>query len=109
MGAGRPTTDAEVTGLIAAILFAGKHTSSGTSTWTGARLLSHTKCLEAAIKEQEQIVTKHGERIDYDTLLEMSFLHRCIKEAMRMHPPAPTFSLCGPEKVTSLKSKKGIP
>ncbi|CAD6256639.1 unnamed protein product [Miscanthus lutarioriparius] len=77
---GRPTTEAE-----------GKHTSTATSTWTGARLLSHTECLEAALEEQQQIVKKHGDNIDYDTLLEMSFLHCCIKEALRMHPPAPIF------------------
>jgi len=88
---GRPTTDAEVTGLVIAILFAGKHTSSSTSTWTGARLLNHKQCLEAAIEEQQQILKKYGEHIDYNTLLEMNFLHRCIKEALRMHPPAPTF------------------
>lgn len=33
---GRPTAEAEVAGLIIALLFAGKHTSSYTSTWTGA-------------------------------------------------------------------------
>ena len=65
---GRRTTDAEVTGLVIAILFAGKHTSSSTSTWTGARLLSHKQCLEAAIEEQQQVLKKHGEHLDYNTL-----------------------------------------
>jgi sterol 14-demethylase len=88
---GRPTTEAEVTGLIIAILFAGKHTSTTSSTWTGARLLSHTECLEAALEEQQTILKKHGDNIDYDTLLEMSFLHCFIKEALRMHPTAPMF------------------
>ena len=88
---GRPTTEAEVTGLIMAILFAGKHTSTTTSTWTGARLLSHTECLAGALEEQQQIIKKHGDNIDYHTLLEMSFLHCCIKEVMRMHPPASIF------------------
>lgn len=88
---GQPTTEAEVTGLIMVILFAGKHTSSASSTWTGARLLSHPQCLEAAIKEQQEILKKYKGEIDYNTLLEMSVLHRCIKEALRMHPPAPTF------------------
>ena len=36
---GRPTSDAEVTGLLIAALFAGQHTSSITSTWTGAYLM----------------------------------------------------------------------
>lgn len=86
---GRPTTDAEVTGLMISVLFAGKHSSSTTSTWTGARLLSHSQCLKAAVKEQQQIVRKYGDHIDYNTLQEMTFLHCCIKEALRMHPPGP--------------------
>lgn len=36
---GRPTTEVEITGLLIAALFAGQHTSSITSTWTGAYLL----------------------------------------------------------------------
>ncbi|CAN6363190.1 unnamed protein product [Urochloa humidicola] len=88
---GRPTTDAEVTGLLISILFAGKHTSSITSTWTGVRLLSHSQCLEAANKEQKHILRKYGEDIDYNTLLEMNILQCCIKEVLRMHPPAPIF------------------
>jgi sterol 14-demethylase len=103
---GRPTTDAEVTGLIFVILFAGKHTSSTASTWTGARLLSHPWCLEAAIREQQQIVKKYGEKIDYNTLLEMGFLHCCIKEALRMHPPAPT-SLRKVHKNFTVRTREG--
>lgn len=85
---GRPTAEAEVTGLIIALLFAGKHTSSHTSTWTGACLLSHAECLTAAIEEQKQIIRKHGDRMGYNVLLEMDTLHSCIKEALRMHPPS---------------------
>ncbi|TXG49014.1 hypothetical protein EZV62_024889 [Acer yangbiense] len=38
---GRPTTESEVTGLLIATLFTGQHTSSITSTWTGAYLLKY--------------------------------------------------------------------
>ncbi|KAF8653471.1 hypothetical protein HU200_062217 [Digitaria exilis] len=37
----RPTTEAEVIGLIMSLMFSGMHTSSAASTWTGVRLLSH--------------------------------------------------------------------
>lgn len=73
--------------MLVSALFAGQHTSSGTSTWTGARLLRHTKYLHAAIKEQEQIMKQHGDHVDYNILLEMDTLHRCIKEVLRLHPP----------------------
>lgn len=52
---GRAMTETEVMGLIISALFAGQHTSSSTSTWTGARLLAPTnaKHLRAAMREQE--------------------------------------------------------
>uniref|UniRef100_A0ACD5UX52 Uncharacterized protein n=1 Tax=Avena sativa TaxID=4498 RepID=A0ACD5UX52_AVESA len=87
---GRSTTVEEVVALIIALVFGGKHTSSHTSTWTGARLLSHPTVLKAAIEEQERITQKYKDNeLDYNSFLEMVTLHCCIKEALRMHPPAP--------------------
>lgn len=87
---GRPTTESEVTGMIIGLILAGKQTSSTTSTWTGARLLSHPTFLAAVIEEQKQIVKKYGDQIDYNILWEMETLHCCIKEVLRMHPPTPS-------------------
>lgn len=84
---GRPTTESEVTGLLIAALFAGQHTSSITSTWTGAYLLRHKKYLSAVQEEQNHIMKKHGDKIDHDILSEMDVLYRSIKEALRLHPP----------------------
>ncbi|KXG28750.1 hypothetical protein SORBI_3005G161500 [Sorghum bicolor] len=103
---GRPTTETEVTGLIISILFAAKHTSTTASTWIGARLLRHTECLDAALEEQQDIVKKHGDNIHYNTLLEMSFLHNCIKEALRMHPPIP-ISLRKVHKNFTVQTREG--
>ncbi|CAD6267592.1 unnamed protein product [Miscanthus lutarioriparius] len=88
---GRPTTEAEVTGLVIMLLFGGKHTSSVTSTWTGACLLTHEKWLAAVIEEQKEIARVYGDRIDYNALLQMDTLHCCIKEVLRMHPLVPVF------------------
>jgi sterol 14-demethylase len=84
---GRPTTETEVTGLLIAALFAGQHTSSITSTWTGAYMLRHKNFFAAAVEEQKEILKRHGEKIDHDILAEMDVLYRCIKEALRLHPP----------------------
>nr|GEX09856.1 sterol 14-demethylase [Tanacetum cinerariifolium] len=84
---GRPTTESEVTGLLIAALFAGQHTSSITSTWTGAYLLCNPKYMAAALDEQKNIMKDHGNQIDHDILSEMNVLYRCIKEALRLHPP----------------------
>ncbi|XP_072954884.1 obtusifoliol 14-alpha demethylase [Typha angustifolia] len=84
---GRPTTEGEVTGLLIAALFAGQHTSSITSTWTGAYLCRFKQYLVAAVEEQKELLKKHGDKIDHDILSEMDVLYRCIKEALRLHPP----------------------
>lgn len=84
---GRPTTEGEITGLLIAALFAGQHTSSITSTWTGAYLLRYKQFLAAAVEEQQELMRKHGDKIDHDILSEMDVLFRCIKEALRLHPP----------------------
>ncbi|KAF5449205.1 hypothetical protein F2P56_029677 [Juglans regia] len=84
---GRQTTEAEITGLLIAALFAGQHTSSITSTWTGAYLLRHKEYLSAVLEEQKNLMGKHGNKVDHDILSEMDVLYRCIKEALRLHPP----------------------
>ncbi|XP_048560146.1 obtusifoliol 14-alpha demethylase-like [Triticum urartu] len=87
---GRATTETEVVGMLVSALFAGQHTSSSTGTWTGARLLAraNAKHLRAAVQEQERIMARHGDRVDYEVLQEMDTLHRCVKEVLRLHPPA---------------------
>ncbi|GAB2270464.1 hypothetical protein Dimus_005360 [Dionaea muscipula] len=84
---GRPTTEGEVTGLLIAALFAGQHTSSITSIWTGAYLLRYKEFFSAVSDEQRSLMKKHGDKIDHDILSEMEVLHRCVKEALRLHPP----------------------
>uniref|UniRef100_A0A0E0ED80 Uncharacterized protein n=1 Tax=Oryza meridionalis TaxID=40149 RepID=A0A0E0ED80_9ORYZ len=76
---GRAMSDNEITGAACS--------SPCASTWTGAFLLRNPKHLAAAVDEQRRLI---GDRVDYDALTTwMSTLHRCIKEALRMHPPAP--------------------
>ncbi|KAG8090609.1 hypothetical protein GUJ93_ZPchr0011g28137 [Zizania palustris] len=84
---GRSTTEDEVTGLLIAALFAGQHTSSITSTWTGAYLLRFKQYFAQAVEEQKEVMKRHGDKIDHDILAEMDVLYRCIKEALRLHPP----------------------
>ncbi|WVZ91480.1 hypothetical protein U9M48_037646 [Paspalum notatum var. saurae] len=87
---GRGTTETEVVGMLVSALFAAQYTSSSAITWTGARLLTHTEHLRAAVEEQRRIVARHGGHDDvssYDVLQEMDTLHRCVKETLRLHPP----------------------
>lgn len=84
---GRATTDDEIAGLLIALLFAGQHTSSVTSSWTGYRMLSNPKWFAAAQEEQRRVVREHGDKLDMDVLNGMDTLHLNIQEALRMNPP----------------------
>ncbi|CAM0870468.1 unnamed protein product [Alopecurus aequalis] len=103
---GRCTTEEEVAGMVLSLLFGGEHTSSHASTWTGACLLNNAKWLSAAVEEQKKIIREYKETIDYNSLLEMDVLHRCIKEALRMHPTAPLL-LRKAHKPFSVQTKQG--
>lgn len=84
---GRSLADHEITGLLIAALFAGQHTSSITSTWTGAHLLKNKQFLASVLEEQREVMKRHGDRLDYEVLGEMDVLYRSIKEALRLHAP----------------------
>ena len=85
----RHMTDEEITGMLIAALFAGQHTSSITSTWTGLMMLSQkSHCWPKVEEEQREAMrAEKGEGLNYDSLLHMDYLYVCIKEALRMHPP----------------------
>ncbi|PIA50865.1 hypothetical protein AQUCO_01200266v1 [Aquilegia coerulea] len=84
---GRPTTESEISGMLIAALFGGQNTSSITTIWSGAYLLRHRQYLSVALDEQKRLMKKHRDMIDRDILSEMDVLYRCIKEALRLHPP----------------------
>ena len=85
---GRALTDGEITGLLIACLFAGQHTSSITSAWTGYLMLTHRPAaLEPAIAEQARLLATHGDTLDIGVLGEMEALQANITEAIRLFPP----------------------
>jgi sterol 14-demethylase len=104
---GRPTTETEVAGMIIALLFAGQHTSASVTTWTGACLLTNEKFLDAAVEEQNRIMKKYNYKIDYNVLLEMETLHRCIKESTRMHAAVPVL-VRKAQKNINVRTKEGF-
>ena len=59
---GRASSEDEITGLLIAVLFAGQHTSSITTSWTGLRMVGDKgRSYQRALEEQRQIVGKVGE------------------------------------------------
>jgi sterol 14-demethylase len=87
---GTTLTDDEVVGLLIALLFAGQHTSSITSTWTTMYLLHHKECFDKFMDEQSTIFeskTLSNKTVDYSHVKKMNYLECCIKESLRLQPP----------------------
>ena len=83
---GRGYTDDEIVGLLIVLLFAGQHTSSITSTWLGAMLLSHPDVKHEL--EEERAETFPGDApLSYSGLLGMDTMRRAISETLRLFPP----------------------
>jgi sterol 14-demethylase len=81
---GTPVSEEEVTGLLIALLFAGQHTSCVSSTWTVLFLLHNPKILDRVMEEQVQFGSKNG--LQLDDVQQMSLLHNCMREALRLCP-----------------------
>lgn len=84
---GRALTESEITGLLISALFAGMHTSTITSAWTGIFLAHNRSAFEACVEEQHRVIAEHGSDLSVATLDQMPVLHACITEALRMYPP----------------------
>ncbi|KAM3572425.1 hypothetical protein VYU27_005554 [Nannochloropsis oceanica] len=87
---GSKITDDEVTGLLIALLFAGQHTSSITSSWTALYLAKNKELQERVYREQRAV--RGGEQggmktLDFDDVGKMDLLFNCLRETLRMHPP----------------------
>jgi len=81
---GTPVSEEEVTGLLIALLFAGQHTSCVSSTWTVLFLIHNPKILNRVMEEQAQFGSKNG--LQLDDVQQMSLLHNCMREALRLCP-----------------------
>lgn len=86
---GTSLTNNEIVGLLIALLFAGQHTSSITSTWTTLLLLHNPRCLAEVMKEQEAILGAENSKVhlDFESVGNMEYLQNAVKETLRMYPP----------------------
>lgn len=80
-------SDEEIVGLLIALLFAGQHTSSISSTWTTMFLAHNNECMQKVMKEQAAVLGSMNEPLTADSVAKMDYLQNCIKEALRLHPP----------------------
>ena len=84
---GQPRFSAdEITGIIISMMFAGHHTSSGTSAWTLIEMLRHPDVHAAVIAELDELYADDGE-VSFHALRQIPNLENVLKETLRLHPP----------------------
>jgi sterol 14-demethylase len=76
----------EITGMFISLMFAGHHTSAGTSSWTLIELLRHPKILSAVTAELDDLYAD-GQEVSFHALRQIPLLDNVVKETLRMHPP----------------------
>lgn len=76
----------EITGLLIGTLFAGHHTTAGTSAWIVLELARNPKPMQAVLKELDSLYGQDGE-VTFQSLREIPVFERVIKEVLRLHPP----------------------
>jgi len=76
----------EITGMFISLMFAGHHTSAGTSSWTLIELLRHPDVLAGVTKELDDLYAD-GQAVSFHALRQIPKLENVIKETLRLHPP----------------------
>ena len=76
----------EVTGIFISLMFAGHHTSSGTSSWTLIELLRHPQIYAQAQQELDDLYAD-GQEVSFHALRQIPVLENVLKETLRLHPP----------------------
>mmetsp|Transcript_4971 Transcript_4971/g.17988 ORF Transcript_4971/g.17988 Transcript_4971/m.17988 type:complete len:526 (-) Transcript_4971:180-1757(-) len=85
-GAG-PLPDEHIAGILIALLFAGQHTSSITTTWTAIHLINDKPLLARVMAEQAAVLGTPAGKLDFENIGQMDLLYHCMKETTRLHPP----------------------
>ncbi len=76
----------EVTGMFISLMFAGHHTSSGTSSWTLIELLRHPDYY-AKVQQELDDLYADGQEVSFHALRQIPKIDNALKETLRLHPP----------------------
>ncbi|KAJ3117600.1 Lanosterol 14-alpha-demethylase [Phlyctochytrium bullatum] len=94
---GSKMSDDAVAHMMIALLMAGQHTSSTTSSWILFELARRPDVVEELLKEQSMVLTGKPDTpphelpdLDYDSVRKLSLLECVMKESLRLHAPIHT-------------------
>ncbi|KAL5804558.1 hypothetical protein ACOSQ3_031358 [Xanthoceras sorbifolium] len=78
----------QIKAVLSDIFIAGTDSSSATLVWTMTELIRNPSVMKKAQNEIRQAV-KGKENVEEDDLSKLTYLKSVLKEALRLHPPAP--------------------
>ncbi|KAI9702568.1 MAG: Sterol 14-alpha demethylase [Candelina mexicana] len=84
---GQPVPDTEVAHMMIALLMAGQHSSSVTSSWTMLHLAAQPEIMEELYQEQLRVLGSTTTPLTYDNIQKLTLLKHVIQETLRLHPP----------------------
>lgn len=84
---GQPVPDHEIAHMMIALLMAGQHSSSSTSSWIMLRLASRPDVAERLYQEQIRELGSADKPLEYEDLAKLTLHSNVIKETLRMHAP----------------------
>jgi len=84
---GKPVPDYEIANMMIALLMAGQHSSSSSSSWIMLRLASCPDIMEELYQEQIRVLGADLPELTYEDLGKLPFLQAVIKETLRLHTP----------------------
>ncbi|PHH73447.1 hypothetical protein CDD82_5469 [Ophiocordyceps australis] len=84
---GTPVPDHEVAHMMIALLMAGQHSSSSTSSWVMLRLAQNPDITEQLYQEQVQALGADLPPLTYEDLAKLPLNQAVIKETLRLHAP----------------------
>lgn len=79
--------DHEIAHMMIALLMAGQHSSSSTSSWIMLRLASRPDIMEELYQEQIQVLGPELRELQYEDLAKLQLHQAIIKETLRLHTP----------------------
>jgi len=84
---GTPVPDKEIAHMMIALLMAGQHSSSSSSSWIMLRLASRPDLIEELYQEQLEVLGSDLPPLQYEDLAKLTLHQNVLKEILRLHTP----------------------
>nr|AAF18469.2 eburicol 14 alpha-demethylase [Oculimacula yallundae] len=84
---GVPVPDMEIAHMMIALLMAGQHSSSSSSSWIMLRLASRPDIMEELYQEQLEVLGSDLPPLQYEDLAKLTKHQNVLKEVLRLHTP----------------------